>query len=98
MNRASRTGAACRSAPAPPVRASPQTTSESSVADSDIVCVLINLARPPDLTPGIFPGLRELLNRCGNILIQHMGVSQRALDVAVVHCLLHQLQVAAVAQ
>jgi len=35
--------------------------------------------------PGLFPGLCDALNGTSNILIEHMDVTERALDVGMVH-------------
>ena len=48
--------------------------------------------------PGFFPGLCDAFDGGSDVFIKHMGVAQRALDVGMVHRLLHQLQVAGVAQ
>jgi hypothetical protein len=43
---------------------------------------------------GFCAGLRDGLDGVGNIIIQDMRVTQRALDIAVIERLLHELQVA----
>ena len=48
--------------------------------------------------PGLFPGLLDALHRVGHLAVEHMGVAQRGLEIGVVERLLHQLQVAGLAQ
>jgi hypothetical protein len=76
----------------------PRTTSENSYADSDIKNKINTLADLPNGTPGLSPGLCDALDGGGDIFVEHMGVTERALDVAVVHRLLDELEIATVAQ
>src|ERR1700738_1506321 len=92
------TAGACRSAPTPPVRAWLRMTSGSFDADSETGNCASMLACLPNFGSGLFPGLCDGFHGARDILIDDMGIAQGALDVAMVHRLLHELEVAAVAQ
>jgi hypothetical protein len=49
-------------------------------------------------SPGLFPGFCDSFHRTGHIGVKDMGVAECALDVAVIQGLLHELEIAGLAQ
>ena len=59
---------------------------------------IISLDCSSSNSPGLFPGLCDSFHRTGHIGVKDMGVAERALDVAVVQGLLHELEIAGLTQ